>query len=238
VPFSPPTLEYLGSPESLKLLRARSLPRPKDPALYLRLDQIENGATPTEGRLNVKAQVEGSCELRDGKIQRALRFDGKTGRVVLANAAGLNLKDLTVSLWVNAENTGERRGIFSRQGGSAGFSLFFWNGSLAAEAGGKDGLTSCRTADGVYGANRWYHVAVTFQSGQAITLYVDGSEVKKVPMKQTIDLPEAPFLIGWNGWAGRQNDPSPGWFVGMVDELKVWDRVLTADEVLAEAVGD
>ena len=54
-------------------------------------------------------------------------------------------------------------------------------------------------------------------------------------MKSEPGAADAPFLIGWNGWGGRQNDPSPGSFAGLIDELRIWSRALSADEVLAEA---
>ena len=236
--FFPPAMEWLGSVESLRRLRGRSLPRPGDPALHLRFDRIEDGVTPAEGRLaGVPARVEGGCELREGRMRSALRLDGKTGRAVWAGA-GLKAKDLTVSLWVNAENTGERRGIFSRQGDGKGCALFFWNGSLAAEASGPDGTAGCRTADSICHADTWYHLAAVFRSGETLALYVNGDEVKRAPMKTSLEGLDAPFLVGWNGWCGRQNDHAPGRFAGRLDELKVWDRALTPEEILAEALGD
>ncbi|MCY3020977.1 MAG: hypothetical protein NTW87_18325 [Planctomycetota bacterium] len=232
----PPTLEYLAEPANLKLLRAKGLTKPKDPVLHIRFDEMEAGKTPAAGKLAPQVQCEGACELREGRFGRALRLDGKTGRGVIQadGAGGLNLKNLTLSVWVNAENVGERRGIVARQRSSAGYALLFWNGSLLAEAGSQEGNAGFRTDDGLFRPGQWYHVAATFESGKAVTLYVDGIVVKKAALKHAVDLADSAFLIGWNGWCGRQNDQTPGWFAGRIDELKIWDRVLSADEVLAE----
>jgi hypothetical protein len=56
-------------------------------------------------------------------------------------------------------------------------------------------------------------------------------------MQHALGVSSDAFRIGWNGWGGIQNDSSPGWFAGCIDEVKVFDRVLTADEILAEVAG-
>jgi hypothetical protein len=215
--------------------------RAKDPLVYLRFDQIDAGKTTVEGKLAaLQAVCEGTVELQEGKVGKAIRLDGKTGRVALQGdaAAGLNLKNLTVSVWVNAEESG-RKGIISRRTWPVGYELFFWNGSLAVEAGSAGGSepSMCRTGDAIYQPREWYHVAVTIESGKMITLFVNGTEVKQAPLPQIMDLPSGQFLVGWNGWGGIQNDPTPGWFAGKIDELRVFDRILTPEEIKAEWAG-
>ncbi|MDP2816163.1 MAG: LamG domain-containing protein, partial [Rectinemataceae bacterium] len=199
------------------------------------------GKTAVEGKLAaLQAVCEGAVELQEGKVGKAIRLDGKTGRVALQGdaAAGLNLKNLTVSVWVNAEDVTGRKGIISRNTWPTGYELFFWNGSLAVGAGASGGDPSqCRTGDGIYRPGEWYHVAATIESGKMMTLFVDGAEVKKAPLPQIIDLPVGQFLIGWNGWGGIQNVSTPGWFAGKIDELRVFDRVLTPEEIMAEWAG-
>jgi hypothetical protein len=237
----PPGLEYLADPTKARLIKVKNLARPKDPLVYLKFDQIDAGKTTVAGKLAaLQAVCEGAVELQEGKVGKAIRLDGKTGRVVLQGdaAAGLNLKNFTVSVWVNAEEPG-RRGIISRRTWPVGYELFFWNGSLALEAGSAGGSTPsvCRTGDSIYRPGEWYHIAATIESGKMITLFVDGAEVKQAPLPQIMDLPSGQFLIGWNGWGGIQNDPTPGWFAGKIDELRVFDRVLTPEEIMAEWAG-
>jgi len=235
----PPTLEYLADTRNLLLARARGMSKPGNALLHIAFDQLDAGKIPVTGKLALQAECEGACELRDGKLGRALHLDGKTGRVVVKGdgLSSLNLKDFTVSVWVNGESVGGRRGILSRQKGSAGFALLFWNGSVLAEGGSQARNTGCRTSDGFCTPNAWHHLAATLQSGKAMKLYVDGFEAKNALMNHDVGPADVPLLIGWNGWGGKQNDPSPGWFAGTIDELKVWDRVLTAEEIAAEMVG-
>jgi hypothetical protein len=56
-------------------------------------------------------------------------------------------------------------------------------------------------------------------------------------LKGDVAAVDGPMLIGWNSWGGRQNDSSPGFWMGRIDDLKIWDRALTADEILAETAG-
>ena len=130
-----------------------------------------------------------------------------------------------------------RRGLLMKQKWPAGFAVFFWNGSVAAEVGSKDAAVQCRTNDGFCRAGTWHHVAVAVEAGRKAVLYVDGEAVKTAALKHAAQATDAPLLIGWNGWGGKQNDPSPGPFAGLLDELTVWDRALSADELLAEMAG-
>jgi hypothetical protein len=233
----PPGLETLMDPARARLVRASSLPRAKDWIANIRFDRMDGTAIPVDSKLPLQASCEGSCELREGRAGKALHLDGKTGRVVL-KGDGLELKDFTLTAWVSPEQGGmERKGIVMKQNGPAGYALLLWNGSVLAEAGSAAGNAVCRTGDGLIHPGAWYHLAVTVESGKAITLYVNGEEVKKAELKETISPVSDPFVIGWSSWGGRQNDPSPGPFFGLIDDLKVWARALTADEVLAEAAG-
>ncbi|MCX7935185.1 MAG: LamG domain-containing protein, partial [Planctomycetota bacterium] len=237
--FFPPTLEFLADPARLKLLKARSMTKPKDALLVLHFDEMADGATPAVTRLPLTVQCEGGCALEEGKIGKAMKFDGKTGRVVVQGefGKGLPLKNCTFTAWICPAAGSPRQGIVSQQKWPAGHALLLWNGSILADAGGKGKVASCRTADSLCQPDAWVHVAATVEAGKAITLYLNGDEIKKVPLEIEPETAEGPFLIGWNGWGGIQNDQSPGWFAGKIDDLKVWDRALSADEVLAEFAG-
>jgi hypothetical protein len=236
----PPGLDYLMEPRTRRLLAARSLPKPKEPLIHISFDRIDERVLPVTGKLNLQATVDGACELRDGRRGKAVHLDGKSSRVVVQgpDRDALNLRDFTLSVWVNAESVTERKGIVLKQKWPAGYALLFWNGSVLAEVGGPDGNSTARTGDSLCRAGVWHHVAATVQSGKTITLFVDGEEVKKADLKQTVGATTEPLVIGWNSWGGRQNDQSPGLFSGLMDDLKIWDRPLTAEEVLAEMAGD
>jgi hypothetical protein len=235
----PPSLEHLMDPRKARLLAARDLTKPKDPLVHLAFDRIEGGKTPVSGRLSLEGRCEGGCELADGRFGKAVRLDGKTGRVVLQgpDVGRLSLKGFTLSVWINAESFTERKGLLQRQKWPAGAALLCWNGSVSCEVGDSARQTECRTSDSLCSPGNWYHLAATVESGKAIVVYVDGQEARRAELKGDVAAVDGPMLIGWNSWGGRQNDSSPGFWMGRIDDLKIWDRALTADEILAETAG-
>jgi hypothetical protein len=236
----PSGLGYLIDPRTARLVRARSLPRPEAPVLHLSFETLTGGAISAVTPPGLTAKCEGACELREGRSGKALHLDGQTARLELpAGTVALPGGGFTLAAWVKAEPGGtSRMGIVQEQAWPAGIALLLWNGSIVAEGGTAQGSTPCRTGDGLVSPGAWHHVAAVFEPGKAITVYLDGDAVQRTELNGGIALPDTPLLIGWNGWGGAQNDPSPGPFTGLLDDVKAWDRPLSADEVLAEAAGE
>ncbi|MGQ7868337.1 LamG-like jellyroll fold domain-containing protein [Sunxiuqinia sp. sy24] len=70
--------------------------------------------------------------------------------------------------------------------------------------------------------NQWYHIAVVFNPNTNIEFYIDGE--KRSTMNASEILPsDQSIIIGNNIW-GEQ-------FYGSIDELKIWDRGLSKDEI-------
>jgi hypothetical protein len=236
---TPPGLEFLLEPAKARLRAVRAQPKPGGFLARLAFEELADGRTPVAGPMQLEAVCEGGCALADGRYGKAIRLDGKTGRVTLqgADAARLALTNLTLTAWVKPEAVANRSGIAQRQNWPAGYALYVWNGSLAAEAGDKGEPVRCRTGDSLIQPGAWRHVALTVASGREVEIFLDGSSVKRETMQRAVGVSSDAFRIGWNGWGGIQNDSSPGWFAGCIDEVKVFDRVLTADELLAEVAG-
>lgn len=89
--------------------------------------------------------------------------------------------------------------------------------------------------------DRWYHIAVTFDKG-IVNVYIDGklkgegdfaSDAVKVTsinfkVKHSDESDNQPRCF-WIGYSYDKNRP----FNGMISEVRVWDRVLSADEINA-----
>ena len=82
-------------------------------------------------------------------------------------------------------------------------------------------------APSVLQANRWTHLACTFD-GAAIRIYIDGTAVTTLPAPSTIPFMSGsqPELIVGTDSAGDET------YMGMVDDVRVWGRALSASEVV------
>jgi hypothetical protein len=74
--------------------------------------------------------------------------------------------------------------------------------------------------------NRWTHLAGTYDGG-VLRLFVDGAEVSSLAAGGTMPASGGPLRIGGNDVWGE-------WFRGTIDEIRVYNRALSADEVRAD----
>ncbi|REJ68876.1 MAG: LamG domain-containing protein [Planctomycetota bacterium] len=80
------------------------------------------------------------------------------------------------------------------------------------------------TADGVITAGVWYHVAFTWD-GSTQRIYVDGAELTPAGTHSTAS--------GWNTGheIGRNWHTGPYHFDGLIDDARIYDRALCAEEI-------
>ncbi len=137
-------------------------------------------------------------------------------------------EDFAISLWVNA--SAPTLGTLFSKGGSDGsdFILAAGGGALLWFVGGLDENENQRLAtDVVLTQDQTYHVVLVQSDGEMI-LYVDNSEVGRVvsdpPAQSTND-----FLIG----ALNNADSITINFPGRIDDVQLFDRALSPDDVTA-----
>ena len=77
--------------------------------------------------------------------------------------------------------------------------------------------------------NRWIHLAGTYD-GAVMRLYVDGTEIATAAITGRIRVDDNPVTIG-----GEENGPDPqvvdGEFEGLVDEVRIYNRVLEPADI-------
>ncbi len=79
--------------------------------------------------------------------------------------------------------------------------------------------------------NTWQHVAVTFQPDQnnGLVFYLNGVETERMT-SSALNSGAGPFLIGNNQWSQ--------FYEGMIDDVRVYNKVLTAEEIQQAMRGD
>lgn len=191
--------------------------------------------TPDLARHGRPAAVLGAPEATDGVSGDALEFDGTGDAVRLPYRAGLPLgaKDFTESLWF-------------RYTATAGEQPFLWMGGIgtsqpqvwlrgepasnhvqalitARDGAGAPRTVSVRTS-AAYNDGRWHH-AVLRRGGGRLSLSVDGTESSVADVPGSVSR-NAPFGVH----VGQRMD-SRAFLTGALDEVRVWDRTLTDEEL-------
>jgi hypothetical protein len=178
-----------------------------------------------------------------GKFGNAINFNGVDNFVQVADNAGLEpSSQVTVEMWVNSSNPGTIAYLLSKGAnncisatyalytdGGAAHDLFFY----VLVGGGTVVRSPAAPRASVFDGN-WHHVAGTYD-GAAVHLFLDGVEqgtatptsgALKYGLATTNDL----FVATYND--------GPGCFLpyhGAIDEARIWNRSLGANEILASA---
>lgn len=162
-----------------------------------------------------------------GKYQGAYVFNG-LDTSIKTNSSLLNgLSTFTLSGWLFARSTGSRIGFFG-QNDAIEFGFIDANTiTLWTANGGQVAWTINST---IFPQNAWNHIVVvgTNSSSPYLTMYINGvSQATGGSAATTFGNSGYNFSIGGNGiW-----DPTGNNFTGMIDEVMVLNRSLTAQEV-------
>lgn len=187
------------------------------------------------GRLPLTTTVTGLSLEPAGLAGSAFRFNGTSGGLnatadpVLDVGAG---NGLTLEAWINPANATDWHPIFEWNNGSAS-GVHFWQqnnagGLYANLVDTANGSHPISTATGLVVANAWQHVALTYDRSTGVArIFRNGVQV----LQQTI-----------GSFALRTSDPlhlgrrpaAPSYFFnGLLDEPAVYNRALSASELLA-----
>ena len=160
-----------------------------------------------------------------GKFGGAYTFNGSSKYITCGSAASLNPTNaLTIEAWIKPSSLSGERAIVHKQnwnnktgyyletiGKQVEFAL--GNGSNIA----LDGATSLVTG-------AWYHVAGVL-NGTTMTIYVNGKADGTGSFSGTVKTGTESLLIGKNAyWSGE-------FFNGPIDEVRVYNRALSANEI-------
>ena len=169
--------------------------------------------------------ISGATWTTQGKFGGALAFNGTNNWVTVASTSLLNLTSaMTLEAWVLPTATSGTRDVLVKEGTNVDiYNLYArnWRGRPEANAyiGGSN-----RTAEGVtLPSNTWTHLAGTYD-GTTVRLFVNGTQVASAAISGTIATSSGPLSIGGNSLWGE-------YFQGSIDEVRVYNRALTATEI-------
>lgn len=166
-----------------------------------------------------------------GKYGDGMEF-GAEAFLEIADDDSLDLTtSLTISMWVKIAPGGEatQSGLEKEPAWQAGeYNLAaVYSGGVLLQAADlpADCADSAITTESIQDDN-WHHIAGTW-NGKVIKVYIDGVEKKSLACAGEIKVGGGNMYVGSRG--GKQR-----WVNGMLDEIKVYNRALDADEVKAD----
>ena len=153
----------------------------------------------------------------------AFSFDGSS-RVEVPNAADLNPSNITVDGWVNLSDTNGRFSLVSK---GDSYSLQVRGGHVVFISRNAAGVVETVETPSTIKTGEWTHIAAT-HDGALRRIYVDGKEVVSARQKGLFGGDESGLVLG-------STETNSAYFAGLADEVKVFGRALTAEEISAIA---
>lgn len=191
----------------------------------------------------------GTVTFADGRARQAFSFtpviNGEASFLEIPDAIDLRPADFTVDLWAMRTGTGQNDHdafgtvlIQKEVAGGISYAIWWnWDGQITATVNFGGALHILGRQGPLYSpgdtpASAWVHVALTVQ-GSTATLYLNGVAVETSPNLGGAPVyGSGPIIIGGAIEAARLVGYPRG-FHGLIDEVDLYGRTLTADEIAA-----
>jgi hypothetical protein len=164
-----------------------------------------------------------------GKFGGALRFNGSSSWITVADNDKLDLSTrMTLEAWVKPANamSSWRSILVKERTGGLSYGLYA-NTNTNQPAGLAHTSAEFDTRGGSrLPVNTWSHLAVTYD-GSYLRLFVNGVQISARALTGSMVAGTGALRIGGNSiWSE--------WFNGLVDEVRVYNRALTATEIKSD----
>lgn len=192
---------------------------------YYPLDEVSDDGTVEDVVHGNDGTALNDPSVADGKVDDALDFNGTDQYVEIDDPFGFP-STVTISLWVNPDTVdGDQRQfintnaadniVVAQEQTSGNFDAWIFDGSnLQAKVSG-----------GSPAVNTWFHIAYVFSGADDEgRLYVDGAKVDTDSWTGSPDGANSQPNIGSHPNAPRDFD-------GQIDEIRIYDRALSAEEI-------
>ena len=169
----------------------------------------------------------GNTTFGPGRVGQGFVFDGIGDVVTLGNPSNLQLQDLTIEAWIKRGSTSVvtygsfGNGIIFGYG-SGGYGLYLDpNGTPALS---KVGSSATSPATTITDTNL-HHLAVT-KSGSTVIFFIDGTAYSAAAYNPG-------FAFSTVAAIGARGDNLDNSFLGMIDEVAIYNRALATNEIQA-----
>jgi len=198
---------------------------------------IESGKLENRAAGERPAKVFEDPQIVPGRVGMALQLSGENNVTTPVGGDFGRHQPFSIALWINTPDIKDRAVIFHRSrawtdAGSRGYELLLEDGYLSAALihFWPGNAIRIRTTDAI-AVGRWVHVVIAYDGSSraaGLTLYADGRPADRTVVRDNL------FKEITGGGANEltlgQRFRDRGFKNGLVDELKVFDRSLTAIE--------
>lgn len=185
---------------------------------------------------NIGGATVGDVSYIPGKFGQAISLNGNS-YVNMGNISTLNISnsEFSISLWIKTTNDTARQCIINKFYSATGI---YSVGGYMLETGYTDGnirfqlgvsapnMVAIEVPANYYNDN-WHHIAVT-RTADTVKMFFDGALIGSSPCTgMTFSNTNAPFSVGY--FAQKQGH----FFIGSVDDLKIYNEILSSTEITA-----
>ena len=191
------------------------------------INNIGNGGVGLSGAFGTGSSA--PSWTNDGKYGKALSFDGND--YILVSGGGLSSNSMTVTFWMKREvndNIDEVL-LMTKNAWSDTHGIEIWIDTDGYEMGvrGSGGTTAHTNTR--FDTGSWIYATIVFD-GTTATIYKDGDAVPMVA--SAIEQVTASSDDAYVGRYGAST--SIAYFNGLIDDVKIYNRALSADEIKAQ----
>ncbi len=174
--------------------------------------------------------INGATWTNNGLLNNAYSFDGQNDYISLPGLNNFSEEDYSYSVWIKLyEDEKESMSVFNTRSGH----IFYRNNLNYLDFGSFDqrngtGATH-RINEYTFDFDQWYHLVCTV-SGNNLNVYINGENVTS-NMTLYTQQAQGRYYLAEIGSDGVTNYNKQRFWNGYIDELGVWNRVLTETEV-------
>jgi Concanavalin A-like lectin/glucanases superfamily len=209
---------------------------------YWGFDEEDKGVT-MDSATQTKDVIQGNFSFVKGVSGKGIKFDGFTTRIARNSSLPIIHKALTFEAWIAPQAYPWNWNAIVEQKNRYFFGLDA-TGHIGLRVMDDDQWRECVSAAEVP-FMQWSHIAASFDPDQGLTLYINGQEAGRLKItghltpgrvNRATGLPtDGFFQIGRNlqeiPAAASRKIPASYSFDGIIDELKIYDRSLNAEEI-------
>jgi len=210
----------------------------QDPSLvlYFSFDDEATDEATDHSQYRNNGTIEGSPQPVAGQFGSALMFDATDDQIIVPTNATLDIEtEITMMLWARPgpNLTADWRNLVGKSPTNVLGNTTFSYSIRTDNSGALRFSLNLGSWQYVLGPTLvediWYHITGTYDGTQLI-LYVDGESAGTTEANGGINVTPDPVCIGnlVNAAGASQNE----FWSGVIDEVRIWDRALGADEVI------